>query len=119
MQSANQVQFTEVEYKKVLQQSKDGELTPEKMEQLNLYRLKRIEEISRKVNLGIIQVMASIKGTPWCSRVAICFELLFKIKNTDFNEFGEYIGQGAEKQIPWCVTWSRVFRRFFSGDPNA
>ncbi len=106
---------TEDQYKILLDESDEGELSPEKMQKLNLYRTQKVVDINRKVNLGIVQVIASIKKTPWCSRLSLCFEIFFKIKNKNYNEFGEYIGKNQkEKNAPWCVILGAKIQRFFS-----
>jgi len=112
--------ISEKEYKGYLKDSQEGQLSPEKMQKIELYRTKKVAEINNKINLGIIQVLAAIKTTSWCSRIAICFEILFKRKNKDFNEFGEYIGNPEEeKKLPWCIRLNYSIKLFFSSkNPN-
>ncbi len=68
------------------------------------YRAKKLDEISRKVNLGVIQVVESMKKQPWCSRLEICFEVLFRRANPNYNEVGEWVGPEEDRdRSPWCV----------------
>ena len=79
-------------------------------EKIDTYRNKKIDEIHEKVSLGVMQIVGSMKKLPWCARVAVCTEILFNLKNKNYGEAGEWIGDPDEEhRAPWCVRlgWSR------------
>jgi len=68
------------------------------------YVQKRMDEIHDKIALGTIQIVESMKKQPWCTRLEICWEVLFKRNNPNYNEVGEWIGPEEDlNRAPWCV----------------
>lgn len=75
------------------------------------YRAKKLDEMSKKVNLGVLQVVGSMKKQPWCSRVSICWEILWKQTNPNYDEGGEWIGSEEDRfKLPWCVRFANFFK---------
>lgn len=61
-------------------------------EEQQAFARKRMDEISAKVNLGVAQLMASIKQLPLERRVAYATEILEAREVEDFDVNGRYTG---------------------------
>lgn len=68
------------------------------------YREKKLDSLYRKLRLGTMQLIGSMKKLPWCARFEVSWEIIWKLQNKKYNELGDWIGDPEdEHKAPWCV----------------